>query len=192
MAEQSLSPVGLAIAWRMNAANDLAHYAVYRGLSGDFVPGPENVIATPAVPEWFDGSWQWDSGYCYKISAVDVHGNQSGFALLSPDDVTGDGDSEAPAASYLSQNYPNPFNPATKIAFGLSAPAHVSLRIYDVSAARAGARRRDAAGRQLHRALERPRLERPFGCERELLLPAGNRRRPSDAAIVAREVIGSG
>ncbi|MCX5752811.1 MAG: T9SS type A sorting domain-containing protein, partial [Candidatus Krumholzibacteria bacterium] len=29
--------------------------------------------------------------------------------------------------------YPNPFNPTTRIAFGLSAPGHVSLRIYDAA-----------------------------------------------------------
>jgi predicted lipoprotein with Yx(FWY)xxD motif len=43
-------------------------------------------------------------------------------------------DTPTPCTSnYLSQNYPNPFNPATFIQFGLSAPAHVSLRIFDVS-----------------------------------------------------------
>ncbi len=62
-----------------------------------------------------------------------MHGNESVFALLSPDDVTGEEIPKVPGASYLSQNYPNPFNPATKIAFGLSAPARVTLRIYDVS-----------------------------------------------------------
>jgi len=62
-----------------------------------------------------------------------VHGNESGFALLTPDGVTGTDTPKAPEASYLSQNYPNPFNPTTRIAFGLSAPAHVSLRIYDAA-----------------------------------------------------------
>ncbi|MCU0640428.1 MAG: T9SS type A sorting domain-containing protein [Candidatus Krumholzibacteria bacterium] len=33
----------------------------------------------------------------------------------------------------LEQNVPNPFNPSTRIAFELSAPAHVSLRIYDAA-----------------------------------------------------------
>jgi hypothetical protein len=39
----------------------------------------------------------------------------------------------APSAFYLAQNFPNPFNPVTRIAFGLRAPAAVSLRIYDAA-----------------------------------------------------------
>jgi hypothetical protein len=90
-------------------------------------------VATPLAPEYFDSAWRWNSGYYYKVSAIDIHGNESGFALLTPDGVTGTDTPKAPDATYLSQNYPNPFNPTTSIAFGLSAPAHVSLRIYDAA-----------------------------------------------------------
>jgi hypothetical protein len=133
VSEQSFEPEGLALDWDMNAENDLSHYAVYRGTSEDFVPEPGNRVATPTEPEWFDGSWSWNSGYYYKVSALDVHGNESGFALLRPDDITGIETPKAPEATYLAQNFPNPFNPTTRIAFGLSAPGHVSLRIYDAS-----------------------------------------------------------
>jgi hypothetical protein len=133
VAEPSFSPGGLALAWDASAANDLSHYAVYRGSSEGFVPGPENIVATPAAPEWFDAAWWWTGGYCYQVSTLDVHGNESGFALLRPEDVTGAETPRTPEACYLAQNQPNPFNPTTRIAFGLSAPAHVSLRIYAVS-----------------------------------------------------------
>ncbi|UCF05040.1 MAG: T9SS type A sorting domain-containing protein [bacterium] len=33
----------------------------------------------------------------------------------------------------MKQNFPNPFNPTTCITFALREPAHVALRIYDVS-----------------------------------------------------------
>jgi len=133
MAEQSFAPEGLALAWDANAENDLSHYAVYRGLSASFAPAPENRIAAPAKPECFDGDWRWSAGYYYKISAVDVNGNESGFALLAPDDVTGAETPKTPPASYLAQNYPNPFNPSTRIAFGVVEAGHVSLRIYDTA-----------------------------------------------------------
>ena len=62
-----------------------------------------------------------------------MHGNESGYALLTPEEITGEETPKAPAATYLSQNFPNPFNPVTKIEFGLAAPAAVSLRIYDAA-----------------------------------------------------------
>lgn len=52
-----------------------------------------------------------------------------GIGVISCD--LGDEEARAPEAAYLSQNYPNPHNPLTNIAFGLSAHARVSLRIYD-------------------------------------------------------------
>ncbi|MFH1311933.1 MAG: T9SS type A sorting domain-containing protein [Candidatus Eisenbacteria bacterium] len=36
-------------------------------------------------------------------------------------------------ANSLSQNYPNPFNPTTTIAYSISSPGEVNLRVYDVS-----------------------------------------------------------
>ena len=131
--EQSYSPAGLALTWSLNAENDLSHYAVYRDTTEGFVPGPGNQMAVPTDPEWFDAGWRWDSGYYYKIAAVDVHGNESVYALLSPDNVTGLESPRAPKANYLAQNFPNPFNPATKIAFGLHAAGTVKLGIYDAS-----------------------------------------------------------
>jgi hypothetical protein len=131
--EQSYTPAGLDLTWHRNIEPDLGHYAVYRGTSADFVPGPGNLVAAPCDTTLLDGDWRWDGGYYYKVSAIDIHGNESGFAVLTPDGVTGTDTPKAPDASYLAQNYPNPFNPATRIEFGLSAPAHVSLRIYDAA-----------------------------------------------------------
>jgi predicted lipoprotein with Yx(FWY)xxD motif len=131
--QQSYTPAGLDMTWDRNTEADLGHYAVYRGTSAGFVPGAGNLVASPCDTTLLDSGWRWSEGYYYKVSAIDIHGNESGFALLSPDGVTGTDTPKAPDASYLAQNYPNPFNPTTRIAFGLSAPAHVSLRIYDAA-----------------------------------------------------------
>ena len=131
--EQSFVPEGLALTWALNSENDLDHYRVYRGASEGFVPGPGNILGSPCDTTMFDAGWTWSSGYWYKVSAVDVHGNESGYALLGPDGVTGDDVPAVPHATYLDQNHPNPFNPVTIITFGLAEPAHVSLRIYDVA-----------------------------------------------------------
>jgi predicted lipoprotein with Yx(FWY)xxD motif len=130
---QEYAPTGLALAWHPNGEIDLKSYAVYRGLSPGFVPSPANRVASPTDTLWFDGAWRWNGGFYYKVSALDIHGNESGHALLGPDGVTGNDTPKAPEAAYLRQNYPNPFNPTTRIAFGLSVPGRASLRIYDAA-----------------------------------------------------------
>ena len=131
--EQSYSPEGLSLTWNRNSAEDLYGYRLYRGLSADFLPSPRNMIGAPCDTVFFDGGWEWSDLYYYKVSAVDLHGNESGCALLSPEVITGDEIPEVPGTSYLSQNCPNPFNPSTRIEYGLVSPERVSLRIYDAS-----------------------------------------------------------
>jgi hypothetical protein len=129
--EQSFDPVGLSLAWAPNEEPDLGCYRVYRGLSAFFEPSASNLIGEPCEESYFDEGWRWSEGYCYKVCAVDIHGNESGYTLFGSDEVTGEDTPPLPQASYLSQNYPNPFNPSTRIEFGLATPGHVSLRVYD-------------------------------------------------------------
>jgi hypothetical protein len=131
--EQSYSPEGLSITWNPNTEADIDHYRIYRGTAETFIPDPGNMIASQCDTLVFDGGWDWSSGYWYKVSAVDIHGNESEYSVLGPDMVTGDDTSPLPEATFLSQNYPNPFNPSTTIAFGLKEREHVSLRIYDAA-----------------------------------------------------------
>jgi len=140
--EQSFDPAGLLISWNENGENDLYGYEVYRGTSADFVPALENRIGTPPGPFFVDEEWRWDSEYWYKVAAVDVHGNESGYSVLDPSFITGDETPAVPSASYLAQNTPNPFNPSTTIRFGLSRSCPVRIRIYDV------------AGRLVHTLIE--------------------------------------
>ncbi len=131
--EQIYTPEGLALTWEPGSEPDLGCYRVYRGTDQSFVPGTGNLLIELENAEHFDDTWSWDAGYYYKLSAVDVHGNESGFALLAPGVVTGNDPVESPTATYLTQNYPNPFNPQTTIAFGIKENGHVSLRIYDAA-----------------------------------------------------------
>ncbi|MBU8921699.1 MAG: T9SS type A sorting domain-containing protein [Bacteroidales bacterium] len=130
--EQSQSPAGIQLSWDQNTENDFWYYAVYRSTSEIFTPGAGNLVATPETESWFDGSWDWQQDYWYKLSAIDENGNESGYITLVPGEITGD-DPPAPRASYLSQNYPNPFNPSTTIKFGLTSSSHVTLRVYDTA-----------------------------------------------------------
>jgi hypothetical protein len=51
-----------------------------------------------------------------------------------PTSVDGEdqGTSQNPSTYGLSQNYPNPYNPTTQIAYQLSQPGVVSLKIYNI------------------------------------------------------------
>jgi hypothetical protein len=83
--EWGYPPNRLTLRWRANAEADLLAYRVYRGEGSDFVPSESNVIATTPdtvitglrhlpVPPWY-----------LKLSAIDIHGNESDFAVLAPE-----------------------------------------------------------------------------------------------------------
>jgi hypothetical protein len=129
--EQIYSPEGMQLTWDPNSESDLAGYNIYRGTDSGFIPGPGSFVSSTPDTALFDGDWDWSAGYWYKVAAVDIHGNESPFAVTGPGEVTGD--DPMPSATYLEQNFPNPFNPSTTIAFGLKKGGHVSLRIYDAA-----------------------------------------------------------
>jgi hypothetical protein len=126
-------PAELLITWHRNAEADLSHYAVYKGNGESFVPGPSNRIGAPEDTTFVDSSFDPNVSNYYKISAWDIHENESGYSLLRPDEITGAGGVPAvPAITALEQNVPNPFNPVTVIRFAIASPGWVELRVYDV------------------------------------------------------------
>jgi hypothetical protein len=131
VADRRLEPTGLELEWDANTEPDLAYYAVYRGADETFVPGPGNLFVTTTESTCFDGAWTWDGGTWYKVSALDEHENESAFAVLGPDLVTGIKDT--PPVFALEQNVPNPFNPSTTIAFTLREAAEIRLEVFDAS-----------------------------------------------------------
>src|SRR4029079_6246288 len=75
--------------WAPNTENDLGSYHVHRGTSADFVPDNGNLIASPTSPGHADVG---PAGSFYKVSAEDVNGNESSFALVTPDQTTAVGE----------------------------------------------------------------------------------------------------
>lgn len=142
-AEQSFDPEGLSLSWDGNTEIDLLQYNIYRldpddptmsRIPGDVGAASAYLLLTSTEDTtYFDAEWRWYSGFAYKITAVDMNGNESEPDSIGSGDITGDVIPDMPAASYLSQNYPNPFNPMTTIQFGLKESSNVTLKIYDVS-----------------------------------------------------------
>ncbi len=129
----SFTPAGLELTWDPNSEADLGGYNIYRGTDPAFEPSSDNMIASTCDTAAFDGEWSSEEGFCYKVAAFDIHGNECGYALLCSDQVTGDDPMPVPDATFLTQNYPNPFNPNTTIAFGLKTGGFVNLSIYDAA-----------------------------------------------------------
>ena len=113
--------------WHPNTEADLAGYRVYRGSSAGFVPGPASQIGAQADTGFADPG---AAGSYYKVSALDIHGNESPFALLSPSGTVGVPESGVTGFA-LAAPWPNPARVEAELFFALPAAGPASLRIYD-------------------------------------------------------------
>ncbi|HTR97873.1 MAG TPA: FlgD immunoglobulin-like domain containing protein [Candidatus Acidoferrales bacterium] len=114
--------------WNPNAEADLAGYRLYRGTSASFTPGPGDEVAALTDTGYTDVA---GTPYVYKLSAVDVHGNESPFATLVPSGTTGVGDDAPPRALALAPPSPSPAHEATLLRFDLPHAASVRLELFD-------------------------------------------------------------
>ena len=114
--------------WGPNFEPDLAGYDLYRGTSVGFVPGPGNRVVAQPDTGYTDVA---GAPYFYKLSAVDIHGNQSLYAFVQP---TGTADVPAERASFaLPPVQPNPAPGDRLIArFSLPDDAPARLELFDV------------------------------------------------------------
>jgi FlgD Ig-like domain len=114
--------------WGANAETDLAVYRLYRGSGPGFVPGPGNLVVAQPDTGYVDsgpaGSW-------YKLTAVDIHGNESAATLLSPSGTVDVLTGAAPRMTWLDRARPNPMREATTIRYALPRAGGVQLTIHD-------------------------------------------------------------
>ncbi|MBI5710842.1 MAG: T9SS type A sorting domain-containing protein [Candidatus Eisenbacteria bacterium] len=157
--------------WSPSPEADFYLYRLYRGTSAGFVPGPGNLVVQKPDPGYADAA---GAPYYYKLSAMDVHGNESGFTTLLPEGTVDVPGGAAPAELVLAAPSPNPARSETAIRFDLPRVARVRLAVYDAAGRRvrllrdgaleAGTHRaafalRDDAGRALASGLYVVRLE---------------------------------
>jgi hypothetical protein len=129
--------------WNPNPEADLAGYRIYRGTSPSFTPSPANRIAAQADTGYVDAA---GGPYYYKLTAVDVHGNEGPAAFLMPsgtlDVLPGAG-----AMVALAGARPNPARGGVlMVHFALPGDAPATLDLLDVSGRRVASRAVGALG----------------------------------------------
>jgi hypothetical protein len=129
--------------WGENTESDLWYYAVYRGTSADFVPGPGNLIASRSDTGYTDFG---PAGGYYKLAAVDINGNVSGHALLMPSGTAGLEDGEALSFT-LGAVRPNPTRgDRLSVEFVLARAGAARIEVLDVAGRRVIGREVGALG----------------------------------------------
>jgi hypothetical protein len=119
---------GTSMTWGANAETDLAGYRLYRGHSTGFAPGPASLVSTTSATAYVDPA---GAPYVYKLSAVDIHGNESAFATLVPAGTLAVDSPSLPAEVTFGMPSPNPARGGTTLRFGLPRAARVSLGLFD-------------------------------------------------------------
>jgi hypothetical protein len=66
--------------WTLSRAPDFAEFRLYRGASADFVPGASNLVFAANDTNFVDVA----GSSTYKLAAIDIHGNHSKYAVVSP------------------------------------------------------------------------------------------------------------
>jgi hypothetical protein len=118
------------LGWLPNVESDLFGYRVYRGTTSTFTPGPGNLVASPPDTGYVDAA---GAAYWYKVSAVDIHGNESPFATVLPQGVTGSpGDEPAPRLA-LAVASANPAAGQAMLRIDLTRSGPVRLDLFDAA-----------------------------------------------------------
>jgi hypothetical protein len=115
--------------WNPNSEADLAGYRLYKGSSSGFVPGPGNLVSAQPDTGFTDGG---AAGSWYKLSAVDAHGNESPFAILSPSGTT-DVSGGTPATLAFALASPNPSRAGARFRISLPRSLDARVVVYDVA-----------------------------------------------------------
>jgi hypothetical protein len=114
--------------WAVNPAPDLAEYRLYRGSAADFLPEPGNLVAAQPDTGYVDAA---GAPYYYKLCAVDLHENVSGFTLPLPSGPVEVPGLAPPSSAFLAPPAPNPAPGAFALHFGLPRETRVELALFD-------------------------------------------------------------
>lgn len=113
--------------WDPNQELDLGGYRLYRGSTPDFVTNPGNRVAEPLT-----NATQLPAagGNYFKLSAVDVHENES--SAVSPPGILGRPNSGLLPSTLSLAVGPNPSSSRTTFTLGVPRRDQVSLVVHDL------------------------------------------------------------
>ncbi len=135
--------------WSVNSASDFATFKLYRGASAGFTPGSGNLVSATTDTGYVDpgaaGSW-------YKLSAVDLNGNESAYAVVGPSQTTGVDPTAPPTLVFaLAGVSPNPVTSRTlAVRFTLPVASRARLELVDVAGRVVAKREVGALGAGMH------------------------------------------
>jgi len=77
LAAHELSPNATKLTWSPMLAPDIDHFNVYCGNSADFTCEQASLVGSPSQTEFVDWGLALNTSYWYKVSAIDIAGNES-------------------------------------------------------------------------------------------------------------------
>lgn len=115
--------------WSPPNAPDLASYRLYRGTTSGFSADPAHRIGTADDTTFTDTSGGFDY---YRVTAIDLHGNEGPSSLAFPASTTGVGDATGRVLA-LSGVEPNPVRASARIRWTLPRAESVRVTLVDLA-----------------------------------------------------------